>query len=182
MDQGKALAFTGHRPESLPFGENELSPACIRLKAMLLTEIMDRASQGYGIFYCGAARGSDIIFGKLVLLAKATEYPNIRLICVVPHEEQARSWSERWRDRYYGLLEQADEMVLLSTRYTSGCYHRRNRFMVDRADVLIAVHDGSYTGGTAYTVEYARRKGKEIVIIDPDTLERSVISTRLLTS
>ena len=36
------LAFTGHRPESLPFGENENDPRCVRLKAMLLTEIMDR--------------------------------------------------------------------------------------------------------------------------------------------
>ena len=34
------LAFTGHRPESLPFGENENDARCIRLKAMLLTEIM----------------------------------------------------------------------------------------------------------------------------------------------
>jgi uncharacterized phage-like protein YoqJ len=180
MDKARTIAFTGHRPESLPFGENELSPACIRLKAMLLTEIMDRASQGYGIFYCGAARGSDITFGELVLLAKATEYPEIRLVCVVPHEEQAKSWSEHWRDRYYGLLKQADETVLLSTRYTSGCYHRRNRYMVDKADALISVYDGLPTGGTAYTVEYARQKGKEVVIINPDTLERSVFPPRLV--
>lgn len=40
------LAFTGHRPESLPFGENENDARCIRLKAMLLTEIMDRAKAG----------------------------------------------------------------------------------------------------------------------------------------
>ena len=43
------LAFTGHRPESLPFGENENDARCIRLKAMLLTEIMDRAKAGYYI-------------------------------------------------------------------------------------------------------------------------------------
>ena len=42
----KRLAFTGHRPESLPFGENENDPRCVRLKAMLLTEIMDRAKAG----------------------------------------------------------------------------------------------------------------------------------------
>ena len=45
------LAFTGHRPESLPFGENENDPRCVRLKAMLLTEIMDRAKAGYDTFY-----------------------------------------------------------------------------------------------------------------------------------
>ena len=51
------LAFTGHRPESLPFGENENDPRCVRLKAMLLTEIMDRAKAGYDTFYTGCARG-----------------------------------------------------------------------------------------------------------------------------
>ena len=80
------LAFTGHRPESLPFGENENDPRCVCLKAMLLTEIMDRAKAGYDTFYTGCARGMDIVFGRQVLLVKATSYPNIRLIGVVPHE------------------------------------------------------------------------------------------------
>ena len=113
----KKLAFTGHRPESLPFGENENDPRCIRLKAMLLTEIMDRAKAGYDTFYTGCARGMDIVFGRQVLLVKATSYPHIRLIGVVPHEGQANHWSETWRDRYFRLLEQADGVVTLSARY-----------------------------------------------------------------
>ena len=101
----KRLAFTGHRPESLPFGENENDPRCVRLKAMLLTEIMDRAKAGYDTFYTGCARGMDIVFGRQVLLVKATSYPNIRLIGVVPHEGQANHWTETWRDRYFDMLE-----------------------------------------------------------------------------
>ena len=42
----KKLAFTGHRPESLPFGENENDQRYIHLKAMLLTEITDRVKAG----------------------------------------------------------------------------------------------------------------------------------------
>ena len=49
----KKLAFTGHRPESLPFGENENDPRCIRLREMLLTEITDRVKAGYDTFYTG---------------------------------------------------------------------------------------------------------------------------------
>ena len=113
----KRLAFTGHRPESLPFGENENDPRCVRLKAMLLTEIMDRAKAGYDTFYTGCARGMDIVFGRQVLLVKATSYPNIRLIGVVPHEGQANHWTETWRDRYFDMLEQADDVVTLSARY-----------------------------------------------------------------
>ena len=50
--------------------------------------------------------------------------------------------------------------------------------MVDNSDVLIAIFNGDPKGGTAYTVNYARKKGKEIVIINPDTFERIVINGR----
>lgn len=82
----KKLAFTGHRPESLPFGENENDPRCIRLREMLLTEITERVKAGYDTIYTGCARGMDIVFGTQVLLLKKTACPNIRLIGVVPHE------------------------------------------------------------------------------------------------
>ena len=92
------LAFTGHRPESLPFGENTLSAAYITVKALLLAEIMDRAESGCDTYYAGGARGGDILFAEQVLIVKATEYPNIHLISVIPHEGQANGWSEAWRD------------------------------------------------------------------------------------
>ena len=66
----KKLAFTGQRPESLPFGENETDPRCIRLREMLLTEITDRVKAGYDTFYTGCARGMDIVF---VTTAKTDE-------------------------------------------------------------------------------------------------------------
>lgn len=175
----KALAFAGHWPESLPFGEDELSPACIRLKALMLDEIMKRAEAGYATFYCGAARGADLIFGRQVLLVKETSYPDIRLVCVIPHEGQANSWSEKWRERYFTLLEQADDNVLISARYTPDCYHQRNRYMVDHSDVLLAVYNGDGSGGTAYTVKYACHQNKETIVLDPVTLERRVVPPRL---
>lgn len=45
--------------------------------------------------------------------------------------------------------------------------------MVDNADLVIAVYDGSSSGGTAYTVDYARKQGKKIIIINPFTLEQT---------
>ena len=175
----KKLAFTGHRPESLSFGENENDPRYIRLREMLLTEITDRVKAGYDTFYTGCARGMDIVFGTQVLLLKKTACPNIRLIGVVPHEGQANHWTETWRERYFDLLEQADDVVTLSTRYFSGCYHARNRYMVDAADALLAVCRKGTSGGTQYTVKYAWQKNREIVVIDPDSLERRLLPPRL---
>lgn len=173
------LAFTGHRPELLPFGENELSAESIRVKTMILNEIMSSAAKGCDTFLAGGARGGDIIFAEQVLLVKATEYPNIRLITVVPHEGQANSWSEAWRDRYFRIHELSTEVITLASRYSRDCYHVRNRYLVDNADKLLALYNGGATGGTAYTVKYARQKNREIIVIDPGTLERTVIPPRL---
>lgn len=50
--------------------------------------------------------------------------------------------------------------------------------MVDHADRIIAVYNGCGRGGTAYTIDYAKRQGKEVVIIDPGTLQVTVIPAR----
>ena len=114
------LAFTGHRPESLPFGENELSASAIRIKTLLADEIMRCAAQGYDTFLAGGARGGDILFAEQVLFVKGLEYPDIRLeypdirlITVVPHEGQANNWTEAWRERYFRILEYSSDVVTL---------------------------------------------------------------------
>ena len=43
---------------------------------------------------------------------------------------------------------------------------KRNEWMVDNCDAVIAVWDGA-PGGTANTVDYARKLGKSVLVIDP---------------
>ena len=42
---------------------------------------------------------------------------------------------------------------------------RRNEVMVDQAEIVYACFDGRQRGGTYATIRYARRKGKEVVIL-----------------
>jgi len=49
---------------------------------------------------------------------------------------------------------------------------------IDEFDLLIAVYNGKEEGGTAYTVNYALDKGKEILIINPNTMEKTWIPKR----
>lgn len=51
------------------------------------------------------------------------------------------------------------------------CYQRRNEWMVDNSDQLLAVWDGS-KGGTANCVNYALKKGIPIFRIDPKEKKR----------
>ena len=49
--------------------------------------------------------------------------------------------------------------------YTPGCMGRRNRYMVDRSSLLLAVYDGIPRGGTMNTLAYAMRQGVQTVIL-----------------
>ncbi len=46
---------------------------------------------------------------------------------------------------------------------------KRNKWMVDNCDLLIAVWNGT-SGGTANCVNYAKSINKQIIIINPNSL------------
>ena len=46
----------------------------------------------------------------------------------------------------------------------------RNRYLVDRAQTLLAVYDGAPGGGTEYTVRYAQSRDRRIILVRPQEL------------
>lgn len=116
------------------------------------------------------AQGADIWAAEIILeLKKAFPDEPIKLIAVIPYEEQASKWSDDYRERYYNILSQVDEEILLQHQYTKGCLHKRNRYLVDQSGHMIAVLDNS-KGGTAYTVNYAIKNNLDVIIINPNEL------------
>ena len=152
INKNNSLCFTGHRTEKLPKTEKELE----KLKKKLLLEIDRAIANGVDTFYFGACYGFDLLAAQLVLMrSKILVLDNpkhITLIAVVPFEEQAARWSETNREIYYSTLQYCDEVIMLHTKFEKGCYHERNRYMVDRSSQMITYYDGT-PGGTAYTFE-----------------------------
>ena len=160
-----SCAFTGHRPHKLPWGYDESHPDCVAVKAALKSQIAALVSHNVLEFYSGMADGVDVWAAQAVLDIRSGT-PGVRLHAVLPHPDQAGRWNRDARERYRAVLGQADETVTLADRYYGGCMQERNRYLVDRAAVLLTVYDGS-PGGTAMTVGYARRRGRRIIAIDP---------------
>ena len=97
---------------------------------------------------------------------------NVRVHCILPCEGQEIQWADSEQEQYNAILRQACEIVYVSQKYTADCMLRRNRYLVDHSSVLLAVYNGVKRSGTGATVNYARRLGREIIIINP--LTRSV--------
>ncbi len=162
----KSCAFTGHRPKKFLWGYNEADARCVALKKALAEEITKLVDAGYTDFFSGMAEGTDA-WAAMAVLALKEKNPALRLHCVLPCEGQAEGWSASARERYFSILEQADDIVYVSRKYSKGCMLKRNRYLVDHATCLLAVYNGEWRGGTAMTVRYARKLGREIIILQP---------------
>lgn len=57
---------------------------------------------------------------------------------------------------------------MLQRHYSSDCMQKRNRYMVEHADLILAVWDGQ-PSGTGMTVTYAHSLGKVVWRLDPNT-------------
>lgn len=163
----KVCAFTGYRPHKLPFGDDESHPDCERLKQRLFCETLRLTREGVCIYISGMARGIDIWAAEIVLQLRETlPSREIQLWAAVPYDRQANGWDPEEQARYREVLDRADRVEFISHDYYNGCLQKRNRWMVDQSTHLIAVYNGQ-PGGTKSTLDYARRKGLEITIIEP---------------
>lgn len=163
-----ACAYTGPRPEKLPYGNDESDPRFKMVKQRLMCETLELIRNGVTTFLVGMARGTDIMAAELILqLRMLKQDVNIQLWAVVPYDRQALSWPPKERARYNAILAKADKVEYISHDYYNGCLQKRNRYMVDNATHLIAVYDGVQGGGTKQTIDYARKKGLNITIIEP---------------
>jgi uncharacterized phage-like protein YoqJ len=157
----KSACFSGHREANF---DKDCTEADGILSARLANAIKAAYDNGFRRFYSGMARGFDIIAAEAVLHEKKTRSPDISLICAIPFEGQEDAWDRSWRKRYDKILREADDKIVLNEKYITGCYHERNRYLVDNSQLLICFYAGK-SGGTRHTYEYALKKGLEIVNI-----------------
>ena len=152
MSEKRGCALTGHR---------NITAALERgLESRLLDLIEELAQEGIEVFYTGGARGFDALAALCVLRVRSRL--GVRLCVCVPFEKHDRRYEGADKDLYHTILNDADEVVYVSESYGKNVYHKRNRYMVDRSEVCVAFLE-SDSGGTAYTVAYAERKGKRII-------------------
>ena len=161
-----ACAFTGHRPHKLPFGYDEAHRDCMQVKLLLSLAINEAQREGVCTFFTGMAEGVDLWAASYVLELKQV-VEGLRLVAVIPHEAQAKEYKPRYQALYQEVRKKCDEEIVLHRHYVPGCMQERNRYMVDHSNRLIAVF-GGIRGGTAQTVQYAKKQKRNVVLIDPN--------------
>lgn len=148
----KSCVFTGHRNLDTDFSARRLKK-----------EIKNAINRGVEVFYNGMAMGFDLIAAEKVLELRKKN-PQIRLVACVPCYGQEKNFSDKDKKRYVNVLKKADEKVILSENYYRGCMHVRDKYMADRADMMIA-YCKKETGGAAFTVKYFKKSNPTAKIV-----------------
>ena len=60
------------------------------------------------------------------------------------------------------IITNSDHVETLARAYDRGCMFRRNRYLVDHADLVLACYDGDPHSGTGMTVNYAHNKDVKV--------------------
>ncbi len=161
----KSCCCTGHRPKGFPFKYGIDKQKHIAYLQELEQKIKLAITEcGITNFISGMALGVDMDFAELVLKLR-NDY-SITLECAIPCPDQTLKWNDKDKLRYDSILKRADKVNLISERYTPECMLKRNRYMVDKSGLVIAVFNGIQKGGTWYTINYAKSKNKIIELID----------------
>jgi len=147
---------SGHRPDKLG-NWDPLHPVVLRVRRALRDAISEYQPSK---LLTGMALGTD------QWAAEACVELGVPFVAALPCDGQSDPWPPASRRRWQQLLERAAEIVVVSPGpYKPWKMQRRNEYVVDGCDKLLAVHDGS-PGGTYECLRYALMVEREIVHLD----------------
>ena len=130
---GRACCVTGHR--EIPAAEVAFVKQALRKEGALAME------EGVTHFLSGMAEGADIC-----------------LEAAIPYRDRLR----RLEETHGKLLERCGKITVVSEGYAKYVFAKRNQYMVEQSERVIAVYDGRQTGGTAATIRMAEKKGADL--------------------
>lgn len=148
----KTCFFTGHRDipqDKIPEIQEKLEEA--------VKELIEKGVIYYAV---GGALGFDTV-AALTILKLKSEYPQVKLVMILPCKNYDFSWQGKDLKGFEVLKQRCDKVIFTAERFYNGCMYKRNRHMADGSGYCIC-YQRAATGGTAYTVNYAKSLGIHI--------------------
>lgn len=163
IDKGKSVSFTGHRTEKIVAGSNNseiLCCICERLR-MIIKELYE---DGYENFICGVAPGFDMMASEVILEMKK-EHTQIKLILIVPSQDEEFIYSYIEKQNYNKIYKMADEVIVAPKSEDADILYYHTDFLLSNSSKIICYYnDNEKNSGTIHIV--SRAKEARIPIIN----------------
>lgn len=178
------IGFTGHRPNKLygyDLSKKEYKDLGLKCEEVI-KQIIDKNKNNTFKGIVGGALGFDTLMFETMLNMKNTEPLVIEM--AIPFEQQMVKWPKEAQDTYMSHKQYADIVTYVDTldtykvpntiegRYNSKKLFKRNEYIADNSDILIAcIRD--MKSGSGHCANYFKKvhPNNKVIIINPDTLE-----------
>lgn len=120
---------------------------------------------------------SGMAIGWDLALAEMGLNLNIPLIAAIPFKGQELQWPIQSKNKYLEILNNpiTTPYFICSEGYEGWKMQRRNEWMADRVNLILAFWDGNKKGGTYNCIEYCKRKNIPWVNLYPFFNEEKII-------
>lgn len=146
----KSIAVTGHQPFLLGGYGDE---AALKLRNFARSWLRENKPKEV---ISGLAAGWD------TAVAEAAIIEDIPLVSALAYRGQADEWPEKAKQKHGQLIEKSIYVYVYSDKKEHGCYTRRDRWVLDRGDIVLALWSG-VDGGTARAISHANKLNRPIV-------------------
>jgi uncharacterized phage-like protein YoqJ len=161
----RAIGFTGRRPNRLG-GYGKTSNPYYSWVVEQIGDVIERSyAQGFRRYISGMALGFDKWVAQEIL-ARYEDHKNIVLVAAVPFPSQPAKWNEHDQEEYYEMLDRAEIQMVGEDPWAIGKLMKRNEWIVDNSEALVACWDEKPDGGTWNCIAYARKQGKPVYVIN----------------
>lgn len=144
---------TGHRADKLALFSPQERQLLLDFAVEQTNELLLK-HPGINTFYCGMQGGWDLAMA----LAVMEHHTNVSIIASVPYRNFRPQGGEYWERLYRRVYNEAKSVEIVSSGPSAiWKLMQRNKFMVDRSDLVVALWNGTQSG-TGECVKYAERR------------------------
>lgn len=160
------ISITGHRPDKLWGYKLDRREYEVLMQMMCNYFIHNNVTE----VIQGCALGVDTLSALTVIDMKKAGY-NIKLTSAVPCKDFQSNWkNELDRTRFDHIIANSDRVHYVSEEeYDISCLQKRNEWMVNNAQGVLAVWDGT-AGGTFNCIKYANMTQRHVDRIEPKVI------------
>ena len=170
MKKNVRCAVIGQHPLRFPWGFDEEDDGCRRMKLEMAQRIMELRQYGVTEFQVACDPGVGLYAAEIVNALRENGSA-IRLVCVMPHEEQATKWTPQLRERYFNMLAGCTELDCIDFHEQPDAQLLAYQRIIKQSGVVLAVYAPDLADGSAEdrAVAYARALGRPIMFLHPET-------------
>ncbi len=149
------ICGTGHRPKYMPCLYEESHEWAKEKKDLIRLNLLQ---DNPDLVISGMAIGWD------TWLAEESLNLNIPVHAYIPFRGQGGKWPQKAKDRYQKILDKSQKVKYISESYNKMAFFKRDEAMVLESTLVYALLNPEVdSGGTFYTVKYAKSQNKRVI-------------------